>query len=79
MHLPNNQSHFYGIILLSLGLLCVLVGVKGLIEHLSPQELDNVIRLVQSFWHYLEYHIAIIIGALIFVYAIWQTNTKSLK
>ena len=63
----HNSNNTLFILLLPVSLLFVIAGVTGLIENLSPTEIDNFFELSKSFYQYFEYHLLIFLGALLFV------------
>lgn len=60
-----------GILLLLSSLIILLIGVFGLIEHKSPENLGSMSTLGLSFLIYIEYHLMIILGAFGSVFATW--------
>ncbi len=61
----------------ALSVLVIFLGVAGIIEHKSPQNMENVVTLSAGFITHFEYHLLILLGALIFTFAAWLKNDAS--
>jgi len=57
--------------LFMLSIIILTLGILGLIENKSPTNLASLNTLSSSFITYFEYHIMVIIGALIFTLRVW--------
>jgi len=57
--------------LFMLSFIILTFGILGLIENKSPTNLASLNTLSSSFITYFEYHIMIVIGALIFTLSVW--------
>ncbi|MCW8929584.1 MAG: hypothetical protein OQL19_05020 [Gammaproteobacteria bacterium] len=58
-------------ILLFLSVLVIFLGVSGIIEHKSPENLATLSTLSSGFFTYFEYHLLIISGALSLTFSMW--------
>lgn len=61
----------------TLSLLIIFLGVSGIIEHKSPEEISSLTTLSTSFFSNLKYHALIIIGALCFTFSVWFMGKNS--
>jgi hypothetical protein len=71
--IKNNHALWLKVVpaLFILSIIILTFGILGLIEHKSPTNLASLNTLSSSFITHFEYHIMIIIGALIFTLSIW--------
>lgn len=49
----------------------IFIGVSGIIEFKSPDSLGSLAMLSSAFFNHFEYHVLIILGALIFTLSVW--------
>ena len=63
--------------LLLFSLLLLYIGVTGIIENKSPENLSSVGVVMAGFFTYIKYHVLIMAGALTFTFSIWLFSNKS--
>lgn len=75
----NYFSHFELLPLLLFSLMLLYVGIAGIIENKSPENLSSVWSTMVGFFTYFQYHLLILSGALTFTFGIWlfTNNFKS--
>lgn len=63
--------------LLLFSLVLLYLGVNGIIENDSPENLSSVWVTMVGFFSYIQYHLLILAGALTFTLAFWLFSNKN--
>jgi len=74
---PHCLSNVELLPLLLFSLVLLYVGVTGIIENKSPENLSSVWVTMVGFFTYIQYHLLILAGALVFTFGIWLFTNKN--
>ena len=77
----NHRQHGFDSVelipLLLFSLLLLYIGVTGIIENKSPENLSSVGVIMAGFFTYFKYHVLILAGALALTFSVWLFSNKS--
>ena len=79
--LNNQRAHCFSNVellpLLLISLTLLYVGVTGIIENKSPENISSVSVTMIGFFNFIQYHLLILAGALGCTYGIWLFTNKN--